>query len=173
MITHSQNYSAIFEKLPASMISCSNTVPPLTPTQETGSGGTELADYGSDHESYTPECLVSVINQQDGGAPSQHDPNETTDQISDDDLTQDALQDEDEATQTARIARNQRRGERRARAAERARIHPRILNQEFNNAADPVFTTPIAVVTEATLRFMQMPQNPQTERIIQLTRHVV
>ena len=71
---------------------------PLTPIRETGSGGTELADNRSDLESYTPECLVSVINRQDGGAPSQHDPNETPDQISEDDLTQDTPQDEDEAT---------------------------------------------------------------------------
>ena len=88
------------------------------------------------------------------------------DQISEDDLTQDAPQDEDEATRTARRARNQHRGERRVRAPQRARLPPRNLNQEFNNAADPVFTTPIAAVTEATLRLMQMPQNEQTERII-------
>ena len=100
-------------------------------------------------------------------------PNETPDQISEDDLTQDTPQDEDEATRIAHRARNQRRGERRARAAERARIHPCDLNQEFNNVADPIFTTPIAAVTEATLRLMQMPRNPQTERIIHLTRHAV
>ena len=35
---------------------------PLTTERETGSGGTELADYESDLESYSPECLVSVIN---------------------------------------------------------------------------------------------------------------
>jgi len=101
---------------------------PLTPTRETGSEGTELADYGSDLESYTPECLVSVINLQLGGAPSQHDPNEIVDQISDDDLTQDAPQDEDDATCTARRARNQRRGERRAHATQRARLPPCNLN---------------------------------------------
>ena len=39
---------------------------PLTPIRETGSGGTELADYRSDLESYTPERLVSMINQQEG-----------------------------------------------------------------------------------------------------------
>ena len=60
---------------------------PLTPERETGSGGTELADYESDLESYSPERLVSVINQQGGGAPSHHDPNETADQISEGNLT--------------------------------------------------------------------------------------
>ena len=61
---------------------------PFTPIRETGSGGTELANYGSDLESYTPERQVSVIiqNQREAGAPSQHDPNETPDQISKDDL---------------------------------------------------------------------------------------
>jgi len=88
--TLSQNYSTTFEKLPASTIFCFNTEPPLHSYGKTGSGGTELADYGLDLETYTPERLVSVINRQDGGAPRQHDPSETPDQISDDDLTQDA-----------------------------------------------------------------------------------
>ena len=52
---------------------------PLVTERETGSGGTVLADYESDLESFSPECLVSVINQQAGGAPSQHDPNEALD----------------------------------------------------------------------------------------------
>ena len=48
---------------------------PLTPERETGSRATELADYGSDLESYSTERLVSMINQPNRGAPSQHDPN--------------------------------------------------------------------------------------------------
>ena len=50
---------------------------PLETERETGSGGTVLADYESDLESFSPECLVPVIIQQPGGAPSQHDPNES------------------------------------------------------------------------------------------------
>ena len=146
---------------------------PLATEWETGSGGTELADYESDLESYSPECLVSVINQQAGGAPSHHDPTETADLISEDNLTEDAPQDEDDATRTTHRARNQRNGERRAQAAERARLPPRNLNQEFNNVAYPIFTTPIAAMTEATLCLIQMPQNLQIERIIHLTRHAV
>ena len=113
-----------------------------------------LADYESDLESFSPERLVSVINQQGGGAPSQHNPNETVDQISEDNLTQDAPQDEDEASCTANKARNQRKGEPRVRAAERARLPPRNLNNEFNNVTNLVFRTPIAAMTEATLRLM-------------------
>ena len=81
------------------------------------------------------------------------------DQISEDNLTQGAPQDEDEATRIARRARNQHKGEHRARAAERARLPPRNLDHEFNNAADPIITTSIAAMTEATLRLTQMPQN--------------
>ena len=110
---------------------------------------------------------------QPGGAPSDHDPNETVDQISADNLTQDAPADEDEATRTARRARNQHKEERRTHAAERARIPPRNLNDEFNNVTDPVFRTPIAVMIEATLRLMTMPQNPELERVINLTKNVV
>jgi hypothetical protein len=102
-------------------------------------------------ESYSSERLVSVINQQGGGAPQDED------QISEDNLSQDAPQDEDEVTRTARRARNQRKGERRPRAAERARLPPRNLNNESNNALDPIFTTPIAAMTEATLHLMHMP----------------
>ena len=79
---------------------------PLVTERETGSGGTVLADYESDLESFSPERLVSVINQQGGDAPSHHDPNEALDQISEDNLTQDAQQGEDEAARTARMARN-------------------------------------------------------------------
>ena len=128
---------------------------PLETERETGSGGTVLADYESDLESFSPERLVPVIIQQPEA--SQHDPNEALDQISADNLTQDAPPDEDEATRTARRARNQRKEERRVHAAERARIPPRNLNNEFNNVADPVFRTPIAAMTEATLRLMTMP----------------
>jgi hypothetical protein len=114
-----------------------------------------------------------VINQQGGGAPSHHDPNETVDQISEDNLTQDAPQDEDEATRTARRTKNQRKGECRVRAAEHALIPPHNLNNEFNNTTDPIFNTPIDEMTEATLRLIQMPQNPQMERIIHLAKHAV
>ena len=92
---------------------------------------------------------VPVIIQQPED--SQHDPNEALDQISADNLTQDAPPEEVEATRTARRARNRRKEERRVQAAQRARLPPRNLNNEFNNVADPVFRTPIAAMTEATL----------------------
>ena len=83
-----------------------------------GFGETVLADCKRYLESFSPERLVPVIIQQAGGAPSQHNPNKALDQISEDNLTQDAPQDEDKATRTARRARNQRKGERRVQAAE-------------------------------------------------------
>ena len=43
---------------------------PLAIEREIGSGETVLADYELDLESFSPECLVSVINQQARGAPS-------------------------------------------------------------------------------------------------------
>jgi len=146
---------------------------PLVTERETRSGGTILADYESDMESFSPERLVPVIIQQPGGAPSQHDPNEALDQISEDNLTLDAPQDEDESTRTARRVRNQHKGERRVQATERARLPPRNLNNKFNNVADPVFRTPIAAMTEATLRLMQMPQNSEMEHVIKLAKNVV
>ena len=52
---------------------------PLATERETGSGGTVLADYESDLESFSTEHLVPVIIQQPKGVPSQHDPNEVLD----------------------------------------------------------------------------------------------
>ena len=91
------------------------------------------------------------------------------DQISADNLTQDALADEDEVTRTARRERNQCKEVRRTRAAECARLPQRNLN----NDTDPIFRTPIAAMTEATLRLMTMPQNPELERVINLTKNTV
>jgi len=93
--------------------------------------------------------------------------------MSADNLTQDAPADEDEVTHTARRERNQRKEVRRTRAAERAHLPPRNLNNEFNNAADPNFRIPIAAMTEATLRLMTMPQNSKLERVINLTKNAV
>jgi len=89
---------------------------PLETERETGSGGTVLADFESDRESFSHERLVPVIIQP-GGAPSHHDPNKALDQISADNLTQDAPADEDEVTRTARRERNQRKEVHRTRAA--------------------------------------------------------
>ena len=79
---------------------------PLETERETCSGGTILADYESDLESFSPQRLVPVIIQQPGGAPSHHDPNEALDQISADNLTQDAPPDEDEAMQGIHVKRS-------------------------------------------------------------------
>jgi len=51
---------------------------PLVTKRETGSGGTVLADYESDLESFSHERLVPVMIQP-GDAPSIHDPNEALD----------------------------------------------------------------------------------------------
>ena len=72
---------------------------------------------------------------------SQHDPNEALDQILADNLTQDVPQDEDEATRTARRARNQRKGERRVQAAERARL-PREPQQRIQQRRESSFQNP-------------------------------
>jgi len=76
----------------------------LPPIQEGRSGETELADYESNLDSYSPERHINmvILNEADQDAHSQHFYNETPNKISDDDLTVNAPQDEDEATRTAR-----------------------------------------------------------------------
>jgi hypothetical protein len=74
-----QNYSITCEKSPALMTYHISMVLLSPPVWETGSRGTELADYGSDLDSYTPEChiYVTLLNEQDQDVLSRHDPNET------------------------------------------------------------------------------------------------
>ena len=60
---------------------------PLATEREIGSMVIVLADYESTLESFSPERLVPVIIQQAGGAPSQPNPDEPLDQISEDNLT--------------------------------------------------------------------------------------
>ena len=143
--------------------------------RETGSEGTKLANYGSDLDSYSPEhhIYVTILNEHDQDAHNQHDPNETPDQISEDDLTTNTPQDEDEARRIARRRKNERRAQCRVPTAERAHVNPRDLNQDFDNVVDLIFDTPIAAMAEATIRLMQMPRNVETDRKIQLTRNVV
>ena len=139
--------------------------------RETGSGETKLANYGSDLDSYSPEhhIYTGIINNRDQDALSKHDPNETLDQISEDDLTVNALQVEDEAKRTA---------QRRMNGGPSAKFEQPIfialdLNREFDNVADPIFDTPTAAMAEATIHLMQMPGNAETECITQLTCNVV
>ena len=143
--------------------------------QQIGFGETELADYGSDLDSYSTEChiYVTIVNSYDQDVLSQHDPNETPDQVSEDDLTTNSPQDEDDARKTAHRRKNERRAQRRVQAAERAHVNPRDLNQDFDNAANPIFDTPIVAMAEATICLIQMPRNTETDHIIQLTRNVI
>ena len=68
----------------------------------------ELVEYGSDLDSYTPEhhIYVTILNEHDQDALSQHDPNKTPDQISEDELTINALQDGDDARRAAHRRKN-------------------------------------------------------------------
>ena len=52
-------------------------------------------------------------------------------------------------------------------------MDPRNLNRDFDNATDAIFNTPVAAMTEATIRLMQLPRNLETECMIQLTRNAV
>ena len=76
-----QNYSLTREKSQALMTYRTSTVLPSLPSGDTGSRGTELVEYGSDLNSYSPEhhIYVTILNEHDQDALSQHDPNETPD----------------------------------------------------------------------------------------------
>ena len=71
------------------------------------------------------------------------------------------------------MRKNERRAQRRVQAAEHAHVNPRDLNQDFDNAANPIFDTPIVAMAEATICLIQMPRNTETDCIIQLTHNVI
>ena len=144
---------------------------PLSPIQEGGSGETVLVESDSGLDRYSPErhIFMATINAHEGDedVESRHGPNEMLDQIPNDDLMVDAPQDKDDAKRAARRMKNERRAQRRLRATERAcqpPIEPRNLEDEFAIAGDPIFDTPIATMTKATLCLMQLPRNPVGSR---------
>ncbi|RLN31041.1 hypothetical protein C2845_PM05G20100 [Panicum miliaceum] len=92
--------------------------------------------------------------------------------ISCDENTADAPQDEDEEQKRRHHLRNSKRNKRRRNAQERTR-NPhwwRNLHGEFEAAADEEFVTPMGNIYEASLLLQQIPQMDATQRIMRLVK---
>jgi hypothetical protein len=84
--------------------------------------------------------------------------------ISADEPTADAPQDEDEEHRRIRRVKNAKRAQRRHNMQNCARI-PRDLNNAFPAVADREYRMPIGAITEAALLAQQLPPNPQIQRL--------
>ena len=107
--------------------------------------------------------------------------NENLDQISDDELSVNAPQDESQQDKKNRRRHNRRRATRRRNAtsrAQRAPIQhgPRNLRQDLDEAADNVFDSPLINLAEAAILMQALPDTPQIHEIQRLTmdalRHI-
>jgi hypothetical protein len=105
--------------------------------------------------------MASLRNADDNELGPEYDAELITD-VSADERTADAPQDENKEHRTIRWLKNAKRAQRRQNAENCARnpMHQRNLNNAFAAAADREYRTPICAIAEATLLAQQLPPNP-------------
>ena len=101
--------------------------------------------------------------------------NESLDQISDDELSVNALQDESQQDKESRRQRNYHCATRRRNTTARAQCvpaphGPRNLQQDLDEAADNVFDSPLINLAEAAILMQALLDTPQIREIKHLTR---
>ena len=101
--------------------------------------------------------------------------NELLNQISDDELSVNALQDESQQDKESRRQRNRHRATRRKNATARAQHTPaphgaRNLQQDLDEAADNAFDSPLINLAEAAILMQALLDTPQIWEIQRLTR---
>src|SRR6185312_10233058 len=101
--------------------------------------------------------------------------NENLDQISDDELSVNAPQDESQQDRESRRQRNHRRATRRKNATARAQHipaprGPRNLRPDLDEAADNAFNSPLINLAEAAILMQALPDTLQNHEIQHLTR---
>jgi hypothetical protein len=92
--------------------------------------------------------------------------------VSADEPTADAPQDEDEEHRRIRRVKNANRAQHRRNAQNRAH-EPRDLNNAFAAIADWEYRTPIGTIAEAVVLAQQLPPNPQIQRLQYLTQYAL
>jgi hypothetical protein len=107
--------------------------------------------------------MASIRNAKDDELDPQYDNEKLTD-VSADEPTADAPQDEDEEHRRIRRVKNVKRAQRRRNTQNRAR-EPRDLNNAFAVVTDREYRMPIGAIAEATLLAQQLPTNPQIQRL--------
>ena len=126
----------------------------------------------------TPDRQVYVsLHGEESALGSQADryANEVLDQISDDELSVNALQDESQQDKENRRRRNRRRATRRRNATAQAQRvlaphGPRNLQQDLDKAANKVFDSPLINFAKAAILMQALPDTAQIREIQRLTR---
>jgi hypothetical protein len=146
---------------------------PVSPVAEEGERSTELLEY-SLRANNSPDhqvCMVSLRNTEDEELDPEYD-NEQLADVSADEPTADAPQDEDEEHRRIRRVKNAKRAQCRCNTQNRAR-EPRGLNNAFAAVADRQYRTPIGAIVEAALLAQQLPPNPKIQRLQYLTQRAL
>ena len=149
---------------------------PLSPVRGDEIGDTALVDYSTTHS--TPDRQVYVsLHGEECALDSRADQyaNENLDQISDDELSVNAPQDESQQDRESRRQRNHRRATRRKNATARAQRAPVPhgpcnLRRDFDEAADNSFYIPLVNLAEAAMLMQGLPDTPEIRQIQRLTR---
>jgi hypothetical protein len=150
---------------------------PLSPIAEEEEGRTVLVDYSSSGE-FSPQrhvYMASLHEHGDDNEPVREYNDELLADVSTDEHTADAPQDEDEQHRRIQRIKNAKRAKCRRNTEARVRNPPprRNLNGAFATADDHRYNTPIRNITEAALLIQQLTQNPEIERFLHLTQRAI
>jgi hypothetical protein len=115
--------------------------------------------------------MASLHNVEDDQLDPQYD-NEQLADVSVDEPTANAPQDEDKEHRRIRRVKNAKRAQRRCNAQNHAR-EPRDLNNAFAAVADREYRTPIGAIIDVALLAQQLPPNPQIQRLQYLTQRAL
>jgi chromatin segregation and condensation protein Rec8/ScpA/Scc1 (kleisin family) len=130
------------------------TQEPFSPILEGGVGSIELLEYSITAENLPDRqvYMASLRNADDDESDPEYDAELLAD-VSADERTVDAPQDENEEHRRIRRLMNAKRTQRRWNMENRARnpMHQKNLNNSFVAAVDQVYRTPIGAIAEAAL----------------------
>jgi hypothetical protein len=143
---------------------------------EEGESSTELLEYSLtannslDHQ----VCMASLRHAEDDELDPEYDNKQLAD-ISTDEPTADAPQNEDEEHHRIQRVKNAERAQRRRNTKNGARdlMYQRDLNNTFAAVADREYRTPIGAIAEAALLAQQLPPNSKIQRLQYLSQRAL
>jgi hypothetical protein len=146
---------------------------PLSPIAEMGDGSTDLLEHSHTADnSPDPQVYMASLCNVDDDEPGLEYNDELLVDVSANEPTADASQDENEGHRRIRRLKNAKRAQRRQNTENRAcnPMYQRNLNNAFAVAVDEEYRTLIGAIAEAALLVQQLPSNPQIQRIQYLTQ---
>ena len=165
----------------ARLVACLRDLPyqpgrPLSPVRGEEIGDTTLVDYYTTHSTPDRQVYVSLHGEESTlGSQADRYANESLDQISDDELSVNAPQDETQQDKKSQRHRNRHCATRRKNSTARAQRAPtphgpRNLRQDLDETDDNAFDSPLINQAEAAILMQALPDTPQIREIQHLTR---